>query len=98
MTTINEAAEAYEPKQTLNVSELPEVPLDCELHDGSGTDEQGKEFKYKFISVNGKEYRVPSVVLGEIKKIKKLRPDIKKFKVKRSGAGLQTRYEVEIVE
>jgi len=95
MATLKEEAQAYEPKQTLNIADLPEVPVDMELKDGEGTDSDGNKFKYKYAEFNDKEYRVPGVVLGEIKKMLKLKPDLQKVKVKRQGSGLSTKYEVD---
>ncbi len=98
MATLKEEAQAYEPKQTLNIADLEEVPINLQLQDGSGTDNNGNEFQYKYAELNGKEYRVPYVVLGEIKKILKLKPSVEKVNVKRQGSGLSTRYEVEALE
>ncbi len=95
MGTLKQEAESYEPKTTHNVADLPEVPLDLEVSDGSGTDDEGKEFHYKFVTLNNEEYRVPKSVLLEMKKILKLKPETKSVKVKKQGSGLSTRYEVE---
>ena len=95
MTTIKEEAEAYLPKQTKNISELPQISIDFELRDGEGTDKDGKEFKYKFIEINGEEYRVPIIILGQIKDILEENPNMKSFKVKKTGEGKTgTRYTV----
>lgn len=96
--TILESAIGYEPKKTFNVSELPSVDVTLKLEDREGLDESGKTFSYQVTVVEGKEYRVPGSVLEELKKALKIRSDIKKFKVNRTGAGLHTRYSVEILE
>ena len=98
MTSIIESAKAYEPKQTLNVADLSEVDVNLQLEDRKGTDEDGKEFQYQVIVVDGKEYRVPSSVLEKLKEATKLKPDIKKIKVNRTGSGLNTRYSIEVLE
>ena len=98
MTSIIESAKVYEPKQTLNVADLSEVDVNLQLEDRKGTDEEGKEFQYKVIIVNEKEYRVPSSVLEKLKEATKLKPDIKKIKVNRTGSGLNTRYSIEVLE
>jgi hypothetical protein len=98
MGTLKEEAQAYEPKQTLNIADLDVVPLDLKLENGEGTDDEGKTFKYKYTELNGKQYRVPSSVIGEIKKILKLKPEVQKIKVSKHGSGLSTRYEVEVLD
>ena len=98
MATIKEEAMAYEPKTTLNIADLEAVPVDLDLYDGEGSDDKGEPFKYKYAVLNEKQYRVPNVVLGEIKKMLKLKPEIKKVKVNKHGSGLSTRYEVEAVD
>lgn len=96
MASIKEEAMAYEPKASIkNIADLPEVSTDIELKDGEGKNkETGEDFKYKFIDVNGEEYRVPNKVIGDLKVILEENKDLKKFKVKRTGAGLETRYTV----
>lgn len=97
MTSLKEAATEYQPKQTNNISELESVPIDALIEDGSGTDQAGKEFFYKFIRVDGREYRIPNIVIEQIQTILKLKPDVKAVKVKKAGAGLATRYKVEVI-
>jgi len=94
MANIKEEAKGYVQKQTTNISELPSVSVDIEMNDAEGTDGEGKSFKYKFITIDGKEYRVPYIVLGQLKDILESNPNLKTFKVKRTGEGLKTRYTV----
>jgi len=95
MVSIKEEALAFEQKQTKNIADLPEVPLDLQLQDREGTDpETGKQFKYKIVELNNEEYRVPGVVISNIKSIIETRPNTTKVKVKRDGQGLKTRYTV----
>jgi len=98
MASIKEEAQAYEPKQTLNIADLDRVELSFPLEDRTGTDKDGKEFKYKVMVANGQEYRVPNTVLEEIKKMLDLKPDLKAVKVEKSGSGLSTRYTVKKIE
>ena len=97
MVTIKEAALAYEPKQTLNVADLEQIPVNLDIYDGEGTDKDGKEFSYKYTRLDGKEYRVPATVLEEIQKILKPKPEIEKVRVTKSGSGLGTKYSVDPV-
>ena len=98
MASLREEAQAYEPKITLNIADLDRVDLSFPVEDRTGTDNEGKEFHYKVMVVNGKEYRTPSTVLEEIKKILQLKPDTKAVKVIKTGSGLSTRYSVEVVD
>lgn len=97
MSSIIESAKAYEPKQVLNIADLPSVDVNLVLEDRTGTDSEGKDFSYKVTNVEGKEYRVPAMVLEKLKEALKIKPDIKTIKVNRTGAGLNTRYSVEVL-
>lgn len=94
MATLGEEAKAYEPKQTKNIADLPECSTQLQLMDGTGTDADGKPFTYKYIEVNGVEYRVPGKVLGDLKAIMAKKPTLNKFSVTKKGTGLNTQYTV----
>ncbi len=99
MGTLKEEAQAYEPPTTLNVTELASVPIDeVQIHDDTGTDSDGREFKFKYFEVDGKKYRVPNTVFEKIQEIIKLRPDIKHVIVSKTGEGKKTRYKVDVIE
>lgn len=93
MATIKDAARDFVPKQTKNIADLDVVSVDLQIfHDGTGTDNDGKEFTYSYIVLNNEEYRVPNSVLGQLKDILEENPNLTKFKVKKSGENLKTRY------
>lgn len=94
---IKDKATAYEPPTTLNIADLDECPLDLDLKEGSGTNAEGKDFTYNYAELNGKQYRVPNSVLEEIQKILKLKPEVTKVKVTKTGSGLATRYKVDVI-
>jgi len=94
MASLKEEAQAYVPKQTKNIAELMKVSTELEVKDDEGTDSEGHAFKYKFIEQDGEQYRVPGSVLGQIKDLLEENPNLKNFKVKRTGEGLKTRYTV----
>ena len=96
--SIIDSAKAYEPKRTLNIADLPSVDVNLKLEDRDGMDDDGKPFYYKIIIVDKREYRVPNSVLEELKKALKIKSDIKKFRVNKSGSGLNTRYNIEVLE
>lgn len=94
MATLKEEAQAFEQKQTKNVAELIELPLHLNLEDREGVDEEGKPFSYKVVCLNGVDYRVPGIVIANIKTILESKPNTTKVKVIKSGEGLKTRYQV----
>jgi len=94
MATLGEEAKVFEPKQTKNIADLQEVPIDLELKTGAGIDGSGKEFSYKYIEIEGVEYRVPSKVIGDIKAILQKKPTLKRIAVTKKGSGLNTQYTV----
>ena len=98
MATIKESAQAYEPKQTFNIADLDSVDVNLVLEDREGTDSEGKTFQYRVVVIDGKDYRVPASVLEKLKELLKVKPDIKKIKVLRSGSGLSTKYSIEVLE
>lgn len=92
---IKEAAKAYEPTTTKNISELEEVSVDCEIKTETGVTNDGKEFKYDYIVVNGEKYRVPVTVKRDLKMVLERKPDLKSFSVGRTGSTKEdTRYTV----
>jgi len=96
MVTIKEEAQGFEPTASIkNIADLPEVATDAEIRSEKGKNKDtGEEFEYKFIDINGEKYRVPGIVIGSLKVILEENKDLKKFKVKRTGTGLETRYTV----
>ena len=94
MASIKENARNYESKQTKNVADLKSVDIDLNLFEGVGKDKDGNEFKYKYIEVDGMEYRVPDQVLKDLKAILEKKPNLKIFSVIKKGTGFATAYTV----
>ncbi len=103
MAKLKDEAKAYEPKQTHNIAELNEVPVDLDVEDDKfeaedGVDEQGKPkmktVQQKVVVINNIKYRIPNSVLNQLKVLLEDNPDLEKFKVKKSGQGLNTDYTV----
>ncbi len=101
MSKINEYAKGYISKATTkNVADLPEVSTDLELEDDQfeTTDKitnKPKVVQQKVINLNGEAYRVPVSVIQQLKVILEDNPNLKRFKVKRSGTTKDdTRYQV----
>jgi len=90
MATIKEEAIGFESKSKIkNISDLPSVDTNLVL-----LNEDNVEFPYKYIEHNGERYRVPTSVLSSLKAILEENPALKKFKVKKSGEGMNTEYTV----
>ena len=90
MGTIKDEAQGYEPKAKVkNISELPSIETNIAVFD-----ESEAEFPYKYIEINGERYKMPLSVLGSLKAILEENPELKKFKVKKQGDGMETRYTV----
>lgn len=98
MGKLNEFARTYEPPKTKNVADLKEVNTDIDLKDGESKDENGETFKYKYVTVDGEDYRVPNSVISALKSILEKKPDLKKFSVSKMGQGFNTRYTVIPIE
>ena len=98
MATIFDEAQAYEPPQTKNIADLEKVPTDIEVVEKEYTKGDGDKFKLKVIMVDGEDYRVPTSVLKSLKAIREEKPNLKFFKVKKSGEGLKTEYTVITLE
>ena len=94
MATLIDDAMAYEPPTTKNIAELDSVPTNIETEDKEFTDSDGKPFTVKVIKIEGEDYRVPTSVLSNLKAILEENPALKKFKVKKSGTGMNTKYTV----
>ena len=94
MTTLKESAQAWEPRQTLNIADLDKVPVNVELKDATGTDSSGENFTYKYAEIEGKEYRVPGTVIGQTKAILAKMPNLQFITVTKQGVGMNTRYMV----
>jgi len=94
MATLKESAMAYEPPQTLNIADLDKIPIDLEVKDGEGKDKDGEVFKYKYATIDGKDYRIAGSILGGIKAILGKMPNLEFVAVIRQGTGMSTRYTV----
>ena len=100
MSKISEYAQGYEPTATTkNIADLKEVSVDLELEDDEfefkDKNNQVKNVKQKVVIVEGESYRVPVSVIQQLKVILEDNPNMKKFKVKRSGTTKDdTRYQV----
>ena len=95
MGSLKEESKAFESKGTLTIADLNQVDINLNLFKGEGINSNdGKPFTYKYIEVNSQQYRVPDSVLSQIKEILSMKPDCKFVKVKKTGSGMMTKYQV----
>jgi len=98
MAKLKDEALAYESKQTKNIADLDVVSIDLDLEDDEfeTEDEKGnlKTVKQKVAVINDERYRVPNSVLKQLKVMLEDNPNLVKFKVKKTGQGLNTEYTV----
>lgn len=97
MTTLKEEALSYQAPQKLNVADMDFISVDTKLDTITGKNLEGKDYSYKAHIEGTKEYYVPNVVIAKIQEILKLKPDAQKFKVKKTGSGLSTKYFVDVL-
>lgn len=94
MVTIRESAEKYEQIKTKNISELKEVNTEMDIKTKEFTNKAGEIVKYEYIIVDGEEYRVPVSVKQQLKEMLEENEAMTKFKVRKSGEGMKTKYTV----
>lgn len=98
MGTLKGEAQAYESPKTKNIADLEKIPVDLQIEEREFTKEDGSTFKVKVVVLNEEDYRVPTSVLKTLKTILEEKPDLKYFKVKKTGEGLKTEYTVITLE
>ena len=89
--TIREMAKAdvKSKSKIRNISELQVIDVDLLVFE-----ETKSEFPYLYTEVNNERFKIPVSVLSSLKEILEESPNLKKFKVKKSGEGMETRYTV----
>ena len=98
MGSIKDNAKAYEPPTTKNISELDKVSVDLVIEEKEFERKDETKFKVNVIVVEGEDYRIPTSVLKNLKAILEEKPELKFFKVKKTGEGLKTEYTVITLE
>lgn len=95
MTTIKEEAQEYEPKQIRNIAELEKISINLELETRTYKEGTEDEYKIKVCVIDNVVYRIPNIVLGQLKEQLKENSDLNFFKVKKTGQGKEgTNYTV----
>ena len=90
MASLKDTAINHETKSKVNnIADLQSVSTDLDVKEDTEA-----EFPYQYVEVEGLKYRVPGSVLANLKAILEENPELKKFKVKKTGEGMDTRYTV----
>ena len=94
MATLKEFAQAYEPKQMKNIADLKVVNTDIEIHTEVRKDKDNQNYTVSFVTLGGEEYRIVMSVIEQLKAILESKPELKTFKVNKTGTGMGTKYQV----
>ena len=89
MAKLIDEAKNYESKQINNIADLEVVSVELDVKE-----ENEAEFPYKYVEVDNVRYKVPVSVLASLKAMLEDSPNLTKFKVKKTGEGLKTKYTV----
>lgn len=93
--TLKEEAQASEPQaKSKNIAELLQVSTALLVEEESFINNENKEVTVKIVRVGNEKYRVPQSVLNSLKVILEDNTNLKTFKVKKTGEGMDTRYIV----
>jgi hypothetical protein len=95
---LGQCAKEYIPKTTRNIAEMEVVLLSYPVEQREGKDSSGKPYNYKVVIFNGEEFRVPDSVLSDIQEFQKIKPTLKSVKVSKRGTGMNTTYQVMVIE
>lgn len=99
MATIAEEAKQHESGTMIgNIADLDKVSVAIDVSEKEYTRSDNEKFKIKTINVDGMNYRVPNSVLENLKVLLEERPQLKFFKVRKDGTGMNTRYTVIPIE
>ena len=94
MTSVKEAAENYVPASAITIADLEAVSVQQEIVEKTYKEDTPDAYTNNVIVIDGKDYRVPDVVLKQLKVMSAEKPDMKTFKVKKEGEGIKTTYTV----
>ena len=99
MATIGEAADNYKPSsKTMNIADLDKVSIDLQVEIDTFEFEKNGETKtveQEVTVIDEVKYRIPVTVKQQLKVLMEDNPNLKFFKVKKSGTTKDdTRYQV----
>ena len=94
MTSIKEGAEEYTPQSGITIADLEAVSVKQEIKSRQKKNRDGEEYIESYVTIEGKDYRVPNSVLEQLQTILKEVPELKVFKVSKKGIGMDSKYTV----
>ena len=94
MANLKDTAKEYVAPETKVISELIKVSVNLELFNKVIHEGEADEFNYDYIMVDDVEYRVPKVVIKQLKAQLEANPSLKFFSVAKVGEGMKTVYTV----
>jgi predicted nucleic acid-binding protein len=94
MQTLKDFAKDFVPTQMKNVADLEMVKTEIEIHEEVRKNRDNEDYKVMFVVVEGDEYRVPQSVVEQLRTLLESKPDLKMFKVIKTGQGMGTKYQV----
>ena len=95
MATIKESAKAYEPKRMRNIADLEVVETSIEFIENEvRKDADNQEYTVSYFRQDGEEFRVPPSVLEQLQEVLKTKPELKTFRVTKTGEGKGTKYHL----
>jgi len=80
MTTLKETAIAYKGKKEL--TDLDKILVNSEIHQGTFTNDAGKEIAFNYIEIDGYKYTIKGTLMNQIKRILEARPTTTAIKIK----------------
>lgn len=92
--TLKESALNYVPKSAKNITELKTIPVSAPIFEEEGVSQDGEEYSYNYIEVDGERYRVPDSVRRDLKAVLEKKPTLQTFTVSKTGEGRTTKYTV----
>lgn len=91
---LKDFTKAYEPQKTHNIAELQAVSTDIEVNEEVRKNAEGEDYNLIYTVIDNEEYRIPTSVLIQLKTLLDAKPDLKQFKVLRTGKNMLTKYQV----
>ena len=91
---LKDFAKTYVSQKQKNIADLETVDATVEIIKDTRKDQDNQEYKVMFIVVGGEEYRIPPIVVGQLRQLIEAKPDLVSFKVIRNGTGKATTYQV----
>jgi hypothetical protein len=94
MATVRESAENFVPASSLTIADLEAVSVSEDIVEKTYKEGTADEYTNNVIVKEGKDYRVPDIVLKNLKAVLKEKPNMTTFKVTKEGEGIHTSYTI----